>query len=86
MKKLVLFLLPATLLMACETKEQSMLTGAAAGAAIGAEVSGHDDKAVGALTGALAGAAAGAYLSKTNEPGKCYYRDAYGNRYIADCP
>lgn len=85
MKKL-LFVLPVVALTACETQEQSMLTGAAAGAALGAGVSGDDDKAVGAMTGALAGAAAGAYLGKANDPGQCYYKDAYGNRYIADCP
>ena len=47
-------------------------------------MAGDGDKVQGALTGAAVGAIAGTYLGRTNQPGKCYYRDVNGNRFIAD--
>lgn len=73
-------------LAACvATPEQNTAVGALSGAAVGAAVSGKGDKVQGALTGAAVGAIAGTYLGQTNQPGKCYYRDANGNRFIANC-
>ncbi len=73
-------------LAACvATPEQNTAVGALTGAAVGAAVSGDGDKVQGALTGAAVGAIAGTYLGRTNQPGKCYYRDVNGNRFIADC-
>ena len=88
--KTLLPLLPvaALSLAACTptTADQSTLLGAAGGAAVGYAVSGDGDKGKGALLGAAVGAVAGNLIGKANNPGECYYRDSYGNRYIAACP
>jgi outer membrane lipoprotein SlyB len=75
-----------TLLAGCVTPEQSTLLGAATGAAAGYAVSSDADKTKGALVGAAAGAIAGTLLGNANQPGKCRYRDANGNIFIANCP
>jgi len=86
MKPIVLFLVIATTsLSACETRQQSTLTGAAAGAALGATVSGPGDQLVGALIGGAAGAAAGNYIGGTNTPGQCLYQYPNGQQYTAAC-
>ena len=73
-------------LAACvATPEQNTAVGALTGAAVGAAVSGDGDKVEGALIGGAVGAIAGTYLGQTSQPGKCYYRDANGNRFIANC-
>lgn len=73
-------------LSACVTSpEQNTAIGALGGAAVGAAVSGKGDKTQGALTGAVVGAIAGTMIGQTQTPGECYYRDQYGNRYIAAC-
>jgi uncharacterized membrane protein len=83
---LALPLVAALGLGACvSSPEQSTAVGALTGAAVGAAVSGDGDKTQGALTGAAVGAIAGTLIGQTNQPGQCYYRDAYGNRYIAAC-
>ena len=83
---LALPLIAAIGLSACvATPEQNTAVGALTGAAIGTAVSGKGDKTQGALTGAAVGAIAGTMIGQTNQPGQCYYRDAYGNRYIAAC-
>ncbi|NGM45346.1 glycine zipper 2TM domain-containing protein [Rhodobacter sp. SGA-6-6] len=85
--KIHLFMpIAALALAACvASPEQNTAVGALSGAAIGAAVSGGDDKVQGALTGAAVGAIAGTMIGQTNQPGKCYYRDANGNRFIANC-
>lgn len=85
MKKLLLILPLVGAISACETQNQSTLGGAAAGAALGAVVSGDDDRAKGAVLGGLAGAAAGAYLGRTAS-GQCVYQNSAGQRYTAACP
>jgi uncharacterized membrane protein len=73
-------------LAACvATPEQNTAIGALSGAAVGAAVSNDGDRTKGILAGAAVGAIAGTYLGQTNQPGKCYYRDANGQRFIADC-
>lgn len=73
-------------LSACVTSpEQDTAIGALSGAAVGAAVSGKGDKTQGALTGAAVGAIAGTLIGQSQTAGECYYRDAYGNRYIAAC-
>ena len=85
MKKFMLIAASVTLLAGCETQGQSTLAGAATGAAIGAAVS--DDEAKGAVIGGVAGGLAGNYLGRAqNNPGQCVYEDAFGRRYVDDCP
>ncbi|MEZ5796230.1 MAG: glycine zipper 2TM domain-containing protein [Paracoccaceae bacterium] len=83
----LLFPLAATFgLSACvTTPEQSTAIGALGGAAVGAAVSSDDDQVEGMLVGAAAGAIAGTLIGQTSTPGQCYYRDRYGNRFIAAC-
>ncbi len=84
MKNLLLAIPCAALLSACDTAEQRMVTGAAAGAALGAAVS-DDDRAKGAVIGGAAGLATAALIGQANQPGKCRYRNAAGQEFIADC-
>ncbi|PZX11402.1 glycine zipper 2TM protein [Palleronia aestuarii] len=86
MKK-ALFVLPLVLFgAACQTSpNQSALTGAAAGAALGAAVSGDDDRVAGALIGGATGAAAGNYIGQSRQSGQCVYSDNYGRQYTAPC-
>lgn len=88
MKKAILMLPVAAVLAACETTggDRSTLTGAAAGAAIGAAVADDDNRLEGAVIGGAAGAAAGNLIGRANSPGDCVYRDQFGNRYVAECP
>ena len=87
--KTLLLALPAALALLVSgcttTPEQNTMLGGITGAAAGYAVSGDKDKTKGALVGAAIGATAGTLLGQTNTPGQCYYRDAYGNRYIAHC-
>lgn len=85
MKKFLMALPMIAALAACDTQTQSTLTGAAAGAALGAAVSGDDDKVAGALIGGAAGAAAGNYVGRT-QAGACVYQRPDGSRYTAACP
>ncbi|MDQ2064915.1 glycine zipper domain-containing protein [Xinfangfangia sp. CPCC 101601] len=86
MKLLFITPIAALALAGCvATPEQNTTVGALTGAAVGAAVSNKSDRVTGALAGAAVGAIAGTYLGKTNQPGKCYYRDANGNRFIANC-
>ncbi len=72
-------------LAACTPAEQNASLGALGGAAVGAAVSGDDDREKGAIVGAVVGVAASQLLGPAPQSGKCYYRDANGNRFIADC-
>jgi uncharacterized membrane protein len=83
---LVVPLVAALGLSACvATPDQNLAVGALSGAAIGAAVSSKEDKTQGILTGAAVGAIAGTYLGRTSQPGRCYYRNSNGQRYIAAC-
>lgn len=86
MNKMYLVIPLVMLTAACETPpSQSTVTGAAAGAVLGAAIN-DDDRLEGALIGGAAGAVAGTLLGQASTPGDCVYRDQYGNRYVANCP
>lgn len=70
---------------ACTPAEQNAAIGAVGGAAVGAAVSSDSDREKGAIVGAVVGVAASQLLGPAPQAGKCYYRDQYGNRYIAAC-
>jgi YMGG-like Gly-zipper len=81
------FTLPvvALLLAACQTSDQNAALGALGGAAVGAAVSSDEDRTKGALIGAAVGVAASTLIGPAPTQGKCYYRDQYGQRFIANC-
>ncbi len=83
MKKAIAFAVIAMAVAGCSQTEKGAATGAAAGAIIGGVVTGNVQ---GAALGAAVGGVGGALIGSANEPGRCYYRDRYGRRYIADCP
>lgn len=76
-----------TILAACQTQTpaERTLTGAAAGAALGAVVADDDDRLEGALIGGAVGAAAAQLIGPATQQGQCVYRDAYGRRFVAPC-
>ena len=82
-----LFTLPvlALAIAACTPTEQRAAIGALGGAAVGAAVSSDADRDKGALVGAVVGAAAATLLGPAPTAGQCYYRDEYGNQFIAAC-
>ncbi len=82
MKKILIVLAVAAGVTGCTQTEKGAAIGGLGGAAIGAAVSGD---AGGAIIGGIAGATAGALIGNATEPGKCYYRDRRGRRYIANC-
>ncbi|MBD9375191.1 hypothetical protein IB238_21445 [Rhizobium sp. ARZ01] len=67
----------------CTATEQGAGIGAASGAVIGGAIT-NDVRgaAVGAAIGGVSGAAIG---SVAGQSGSCYYRDAYGRRFVAAC-
>lgn len=85
MKRAYLLLVLGTLAVAgCTPTERGAGIGAASGAVIGGAVTGNVrgaavGAAIGGVTGALIGNVAG-------QPGRCYFRDRHGRRYIAECP
>ena len=83
----MLLVLPliAVSLSACQTADQNAALGALGGAAIGAAVSSDKDRTKGALIGAAVGVAASTLIGPATQQGKCYYRDQYGQRFIANC-
>jgi uncharacterized membrane protein len=84
MKKAIAVTLVALAAVSCSQTEKGAAVGAASGAVIGGLVSGNvRGAAVGAAVGGAAGAVIGAV---SDQPGRCYYRDRYGRRYIANCP
>ncbi len=86
MKRILLTLpLLALPIAACTPAEQNAALGAVGGAAVGAAVSSDSDREKGAVVGAIVGVAASQLLGPAPQTGKCYYRDQYGNRFIADC-
>lgn len=86
MKRYLLALpLLALPIAACTPAEQNAALGAVGGAAVGAAVSSDSDREKGAIVGAVVGVAASQLLGPAPQAGKCYYRDQYGQRYIANC-
>ena len=75
----------AVSLSACQTQDQNAALGALGGAAVGAAVSSDKDRTKGALIGAAVGVAASTLVGPAPQQGKCYYRDQYGQRFIANC-
>lgn len=86
MKRFLLTLPMLTLsLAACTPAEQNAAIGALGGAAVGAAISSDSDRTKGALAGAAVGVIASQLIGPAPQAGKCYYRDQYGQKYIADC-
>lgn len=84
MKQIVLIVAAALALSACSSTEKGAAVGAIAGAGVGAATTGS---VAGAGVGALVGGAAGAVIGKVaGTENQCYYRDAAGNTYRAQCP
>lgn len=81
---LLLSVLPLSI-AACTPAEQRAALGAAGGAAVGAAVSSDDDREKGAIVGAVVGIAASQLIGPAPQSGKCYYKDQYGQTFIADC-
>ena len=85
MKKLFLPLPLIAALAACDTPDGTLAATTAAGAVIGATVSGSDDKVKGAIIGGAAGLAAGTLVNR-QQNGQCVYQRGDGSRYTAACP
>ncbi len=83
MKQILISLGALALVAGCTATERGAAVGGVTGAAVGAAVA--DDTVTGAVVGGAVGAAAGALIGQASEPGKCYYRDQWGRRYIAPC-
>ncbi|MFZ1661454.1 MAG: glycine zipper 2TM domain-containing protein [Paracoccaceae bacterium] len=66
------------------TPQQRTMTGALAGAAVGAAVTDGNDRVKGALIGGALGAAAAQLVGKSSS-GQCVYQYPDGRRVIADC-
>jgi len=83
MKRIVIISLMAASLAACTATEQGAGVGAATGAVIGGVATGN---VRGAAVGAAIGGVSGALIGRVAEqPGRCYYRDQYGRRYVDRC-
>lgn len=83
MYKIIFPLLAALSLTACSSTERGAGIGAASGAVIGGVATGNvRGAAVGAAIGGVSGALIG---NVAGQPGRCYYRDQYGNRYVDRC-
>jgi hypothetical protein len=84
MKKALVLMLVGLSVAGCTQTERGAGIGAASGAIIGGIATGN---VRGAAVGAAIGGIAGAVIGRVSEqPGQCYYRDQYGNRYIDACP
>lgn len=70
---------------ACTPAEQRTALGVAGGAAVGAAVSSDSDREKGAIVGAIVGGVAAQLLGPAPQQGKCYYKDQYGQTFIANC-
>ncbi len=84
MQKIIIAAMTVALLAGCTTAERDAATGAAAGAAIAAVVTGGRPGAV--AVGALAGGATAVLLGAAARKGECRYRTSKGRIYIAKCP
>lgn len=83
MRNILLAMVAIAALTGCSQTEKGAVIGGLGGAAVGGAISGD---AGGAIVGGAIGATAGALIGNANEPGRCYYRDSRGRRYIARCP
>jgi uncharacterized membrane protein len=94
MKKLMMVLPVVAGLSACVqnspysngqmTQQQRTMTGALAGAALGAAVTDGNDRVKGALIGGALGAAAAQLIGQTSS-GQCVYQYPDGRKVISDC-
>ena len=75
----------AMTISACTPAEQNAAIGGLGGAAVGAAISSGEDRTKGAIAGAAVGVIASQLLGPAPQAGKCYYRDQYGQKYIAAC-
>ncbi|MBY5368160.1 YMGG-like glycine zipper-containing protein [Rhizobium leguminosarum] len=83
MKKFLLVGIVGLSLAACTPTERGAGIGAATGAVVGGVATGNvRGAAVGAAVGGLSGALIG---NVAGQPGRCYYRDRAGNRYVDRC-
>ncbi|WP_353640927.1 glycine zipper domain-containing protein [Mesorhizobium sp. WSM2239] len=82
MRNMLIAVATVAALTACSQTERGAVIGGATGAIVGGAATGD---AGGAVVGGGIGAVAGALIGNASEPGKCYYRDRYGRRFIADC-
>ncbi|WP_372604729.1 glycine zipper domain-containing protein [Actibacterium sp.] len=85
MKKIILALIAASFVAACDTPGETVLLGAATGAAIGNATSGRNETEA-TLIGAAVGAVAGAAVAGANSPPQCKYVYPDGHEVVADCP
>ncbi|SIQ66323.1 Glycine zipper [Rhizobium sp. RU35A] len=84
MKKALVLLVMGLTVAGCSQTEKGAGIGAGTGAIIGGLATGNvRGAAVGAAIGGVSGALIG---SVSEQPGQCYYRDRYGNRYVDRCP
>ncbi|WP_438751603.1 glycine zipper family protein [Pararhizobium sp. O133] len=84
MKIVLLVSLAVLSLASCTPTERGAGIGAASGAVIGGAVT-NDWR--GAAVGAAIGGASGAVIGNVaGQPGRCYFRDRHGRRYVAACP
>jgi len=84
MKKFFIAMPMVAALAACETQDGTLAASTLTGAAIGATVSGSNDKAKGAIIGGAAGLAAGTVINR-QQNGSCVYERPNGTRYTASC-
>lgn len=82
MKKAIIFAVIGLTLAGCTQTEKGAGTGAVVGGLAGAAITGN---VRGAAVGAALGGVTGALIGNASEPGYCYYRDQYGQRYTARC-
>jgi len=83
MKKIILIGCVALSMAACSSTERGAGIGAATGAVVGGIATGN---VRGAAVGAAIGGVSGALIGHVaGEPGRCYYRDRNGNRYVDRC-
>lgn len=83
MKKALVLIIAGLTLASCTQTEKGASIGAVSGAIIGGAVTGNvRGAAVGAAIGGVSGAVIG---NVADQPGRCYYRDRYGRRYIDRC-
>lgn len=85
MKKFALVIPMIATLGACDTPDGRLAASTAAGAVLGASVSGSNDRGKGAIIGGLTGLAAGTLINQ-GQNGNCTYQRANGTTYIAACP
>ena len=84
MKKVLLVSLVGLSLASCTATERGAGVGAASGAIIGGAITNDwRGAAVGAGIGGVSGAVIG---NVAGQPGRCYYRDRNGRRYVGSLP